>query len=615
MAIQDGLLSFAIKETIFLSADRAGIGELKELELVPDIEVLENQSFISITGCLQLYGTYEPARGASEPTEGGAETLVEAVTFAPFPQAGNSGGLFGWEAEVNHRIPLNITIPVSRIAELGDIYAVVDGFDCQVETPHQLLIEAELKIAGIQLAEQAQRSALQPDSAAESANDAALETDPDWASAPQVEPAMRPERDTAEADLSVRADVQMETDSDMHPDVVPESRAAEEWRSDSISSDQWDRVAHPASLEELEQRLSELEREMEREPHAEAGEPPEFAAMFDRPASPLPSSRTDFGDVTDHTVYGDVTAPSVYGDVTAPSVYGDVTAPSVYGDVTDAWDQPALEADEYRSTSFEQIPPWDEVTRASAREESSRRESAPDPAASGFASSKEAEVKETGSVEAQAEVKETGIAKTEADESGIVEAGTKAEEPGVVEAKAEAEETGVVEAGVKAEETGMVEAKAEAEEPDIVEAQAEPDVLEAQAAPQEEEEREVRVAISGKPTKEEGEKLNLTSIFSQASRAQQEAQAAESAESSSSSSRRAAAFEPDSSTLEAMHNLTSFIRSKQERYSQMKLCIIQRNDTLESISQRYSLPISRILEVNKLNADQVVEGQILYIPV
>lgn len=573
MAIQDGLLSFAIKETIFLSADRAGIGELKELELVPDIEVLENQSFISITGCLQLYGTYEPARGASEPTEGGAETLVEAVTFAPFPQAGNSGGLFGWEAEVNHRIPLNITIPVSRIAELGDIYAVVDGFDCQVETPHQLLIEAELKIAGIQLVEQAQRSALQPDSAAEPANDAALETDPDWASAPPVEPAMRPEGDTAEVDLSVRADVQMETDSDMHPDVVPESRAAEEWRSDSISSDQWDRLAHPASLEELEQRLSELEREMEREPHAEAGEPPEYAAMFDRPASPLPSSRTDFGDVTDHTVSGNVTAPSVYGDV------------------TDAWDQPALEADEYRSTSFEQIPPWDEVTRASAREESSRRESAPDPAASGFASSKEAEVKETGGVEAQAEAKETGIAKTEADESGIVEAGTKAEEPGVVEAKAEAEET------------------------DIVEAQAEPDVLEAQAAPQEEEEREVRVAISGKPTKEEGEKLNLTSIFSQASRAQQEAQAAESAESSSSSSRRAAAFEPDSTTLEAMHNLTSFIRSKQERYSQMKLCIIQRNDTLESISQRYSLPISRILEVNKLNADQVVEGQILYIPV
>lgn len=585
MAIQDGLLSFAIKETIFLSADRAGIGELKELELVPDIEVLENQSFISITGCLQLYGTYEPARGASEPTEGGAETLVEAVTFAPFPQAGNSGGLFGWEAEVNHRIPLNITIPVSRIAELGDIYAVVDGFDCQVETPHQLLIEAELKIAGIQLAEQAQRSALQPDSAAEPANDAALETDPDWAAAPLVEPAMRPEGETAEADLSVRADVQMETDSDMHPDVVPESRAAEEWRSDSISSDQWDRVAHPASLEELEQRLSELEREMEREPHAEAGEPPEFAEMFDRPASPLPSSRTDFGDVTDHTVSGNVTAPSVYGDV------------------TDAWDQPALEADEYRSTSFEQIPPWDEVTRASAREESSRRESAPDPAASGFASSKEAEVKETGGVEAQAEVKETGIAKTEADESGIVEAGAKAEE------------TGVVEAGVKAEETGVVEAKAEAEETDIVEAQAEPDVLEAQAAPQEEEEREVRVAISGKPTKEEGEKLNLTSIFSQASRAQQEAQAAESAELSSSFSRRAAAFEPDSTTLEAMHNLTSFIRSKQERYSQMKLCIIQRNDTLESISQRYSLPISRILEVNKLNADQVVEGQILYIPV
>ncbi|CAJ1003435.1 stage VI sporulation protein D [Brevibacillus aydinogluensis] len=602
MAIQDGLLSFAIKETIFLPAERAGIGELKELELVPDIEVLENQSFISITGCLQLYGTYEPARGASEPTEGGAETLVEAVTFAPFPQAGNNGGLFGFEEEVNHRIPVNITIPVSRVAEMGDIYAVVDGFDCQVETPHQLLIEAELKIAGIQLTEQGQQSALQPDSAASPADEAAHMAEPYWVS---DQKAMQSEVETAEADMSVRADVQPQTDSDMHSDVDVESRAAEQWQAEAISPDQRDRVARPASLEELEQRLSELER-MEREPHAEAEELAEYAAMFDRPASPLPSSQTD---------------------------YGDVTASAEYGEVTGAWDQPALEADEYPEMSFHQAPPW-EVNRASAREEQSRWESAPDATAPRFASSYEAELKNTRGVEAQAEGKETGSARPAAGESRIVEANKKAKEAGAVEARVkaeaaeaaeaeasvkaeasvEAEAAEAAEASVKAEETGVAEAKAEAKEADTVEAQEEPDVLEVQTAPKPEEEREVRVAISGKPTEGEGEKLNLTSIFSQASRIQQEAQAAESAESSSSSSRRADAYEPDSRTLEAMHNLTSFIRGKEERYSKLKLCIIQRNDTLESISQRYSLPISKILEVNKLSADQVVEGQILYIP-
>jgi stage VI sporulation protein D len=585
MAIQDGLLSFAIKETIFLSTDRAGIGELRELELVPDVEVLENQSFISITGCLHLYGKYEPARGASEPTEGGAETLVEAVTFAPFPQ-GNSGGLFGWEEEVNHRIPLNITIPLSRIAELGDIYAVVDGFDYQVETPHQLLIEAELKIAGIQLAEYAQRSALQPDSAAEPENDSALETYPDWAAAPQVESAMKPENESAEADSALSADVQPETDSDMHLDMVPESRAAEGWRYAPSSSDHSDRVARPASLEEIERKLSELEREMERAPYAEAGEPTGFTAMIDRPVPRSASPKTGFGDVT---------AQTIYGDVTDQTVYGDVTTPSVYGDVTDEWEQRAPEAAEARPAAFEQISPRKDVTGASSRAESNERESAADSASSGYESTtnrQEAEAQDTGGVEA--EVEETAI----------------------VEAKAEAEETAIVEAEAEAEVTAIVETKAEADETEIVTDEAEPDVLEAQAAPQAEEEKEVRVAISGKPTKEEGGKLNLTSIFSQASRAQQEAQAAESAESSSSSSsRKAGAYEPDSATLEAMHNLTSFIRSKEERYSQMKLCIIQRNETLESISQRYSLPVSRILEVNKLSADQVVEGQILYIPV
>jgi len=63
-----------------------------------------------------------------------------------------------------------------------------------------------------------------------------------------------------------------------------------------------------------------------------------------------------------------------------------------------------------------------------------------------------------------------------------------------------------------------------------------------------------------------------------------------------------------------MQNLTSFVKSKEERSSQLKMCIIQRDETLEHIAQRYSMPVSKIVEVNRLATEQLVAGQILYIP-
>jgi len=138
--------------------------------------------------------------------------------------------------------------------------------------------------------------------------------------------------------------------------------------------------------------------------------------------------------------------------------------------------------------------------------------------------------------------------------------------------------------------------------------------VEESAEPEAIEEAEVRVAISGKPSREKEGDLNITSIFSNASKAKQEAEAQDAESSSSSSSKKAAVPAANSSSLEAMQNLTSFARSREERSSQMKLCIIQREDTLELISQRYSLPVSKLVEANRLTSDQLVAGQILYIP-
>ena len=44
------------------------------------------------------------------------------------------------------------------------------------------------------------------------------------------------------------------------------------------------------------------------------------------------------------------------------------------------------------------------------------------------------------------------------------------------------------------------------------------------------------------------------------------------------------------------------------------MCIVQRDETLESIAARYGVPANTIRSVNRMADDRVEEGQILLIP-
>ncbi|QOT01129.1 LysM peptidoglycan-binding domain-containing protein [Brevibacterium sp. JNUCC-42] len=153
MSVQDGLLSFQMKETIFLSSDKPGIEELRELELLPDLDIRETDHEITICGSLQLRGKYMPTKSANAKTDGGTDNLVSAMKFTPLQlEQGDTNVFFSEEeADIMHRIPLSISVPVSRTKEIAEIYGIVDSFDYEVKGPKQLLITADLKIAGIQL--------------------------------------------------------------------------------------------------------------------------------------------------------------------------------------------------------------------------------------------------------------------------------------------------------------------------------------------------------------------------------------------------------------------------------------------------------------------------------
>ncbi|MFF2529385.1 LysM peptidoglycan-binding domain-containing protein [Brevibacillus sp. NPDC058079] len=496
MALQDGQLSFAIKETIFLSSDRAGIGELQELELVPDVEVLENDSYISITGCLQLVGKYEPIREAAEATGGEGESLVEAMTFTPFRQEASDQAFYGWEEQIGHRIPLNITIPLDRITEIGDIYAIVDSFDYKLESPHQMLIDADLKILGIVLGDRAEQAE------------------------------------------------QIETQA-----AGPGEGA---WEYTFAARDDGQEYTEQTSLDDIDQKLSALEEELERQALPASYESTESPSMFDTPAI----AQSDEDEYYEQ-----------YGDVLE-------VAQSAQSNLPESWETAPIsyDFDSQQSASYDSSVAYSEQSVLADEQEQMR----------------EIAEKEQGHEEPILAIH---------DQQAIAYQQVSNEPTGSsVEAESQEAVQEAVEASVVSES-----------EP---EPEAEPVVAQPEAAA---EDVEVRVAISGKPSQEDRSRVNITSIFSQASRAKQEAMALE-AESSSSSSRYGSAANVNASTVEAMQNLTSFVRRKEERSSQLKMCIIQRDETLEHISQRYSLPVSKIVEVNRLASEQLVAGQILYIP-
>ncbi|MGP4080580.1 stage VI sporulation protein D [Pseudalkalibacillus sp. R45] len=61
--------------------------------------------------------------------------------------------------------------------------------------------------------------------------------------------------------------------------------------------------------------------------------------------------------------------------------------------------------------------------------------------------------------------------------------------------------------------------------------------------------------------------------------------------------------------------LTKMLTRDDEELTKMKMCIIQAGDSLDSIAGRYDVPPSQLMRVNRLESEEIEEGQILYIPV
>jgi stage VI sporulation protein D len=64
-------------------------------------------------------------------------------------------------------------------------------------------------------------------------------------------------------------------------------------------------------------------------------------------------------------------------------------------------------------------------------------------------------------------------------------------------------------------------------------------------------------------------------------------------------------------------SIAEFLARKEEEaeVAKIRVCIVQQGDTLQSISDRYDVPVQQLLRVNHLSIDhEVTEGQVLYVP-
>ncbi|MFV9511076.1 LysM peptidoglycan-binding domain-containing protein [Tepidibacillus sp. LV47] len=61
--------------------------------------------------------------------------------------------------------------------------------------------------------------------------------------------------------------------------------------------------------------------------------------------------------------------------------------------------------------------------------------------------------------------------------------------------------------------------------------------------------------------------------------------------------------------------LFSLLQSNKESRKTIKLYFVQKNDTLESIAEKYQIKVQTIVEKNHLSDQEIHEGQILYLPI
>ncbi|MGR3187252.1 spore coat morphogenetic protein SpoVID [Bacillus subtilis] len=566
---QNHRLQFSVEESICFQKGQE-VSELLSISLDPDIRVQEVNDYVSIIGSLELTGEYNIDQNKH------TEEIYTDKRFVEQVRKREDGS-----AELTHCFPVDITIPKNKVSHLQDVFVFIDAFDYQLTDSRILTIQADLAIEGLlddtqdkepeiplyeapaafreeELSEPPAHSVVE-EPGASSAEEAVLQHEP---------PAEPPELFISKAGL------REELETEKAESEPPESVASEpEAREDVKEEEEQEELAVP----ETEVRAESETEESEPEPDPSEIEIQEIVKAKKETAEPAAA----IADVREEA---------------------DSPAETELREHAGAEESPALEAELHSETVIAEEK--EETTVSPNHEYALRQEAQKEEAAQSDQADPALCQEEAEPDEALESVSEAALSIEDSREtaSAVYMENDNADLHFHFNQKTSSEEASQEELPEPAYRTFLPEQE---EEDSFYSA---PKLLEEEEQEEESFEIEVRKTPSAEEPKEE-------TPF-------QSFQLPESSETERKETDAVPRVAPAPETKEPQTKesdnslyLTKLFTKEADEFSRMKICIVQQEDTIERLCERYEITSQQLIRMNSLALDDELKaGQILYIP-
>ncbi|AJK66246.1 peptidoglycan-binding protein [Bacillus amyloliquefaciens] len=615
-------LQFSVEESICFQKGQE-VSELLSISLDPDIRVQEVNDYVSIKGSLELTGEYNIDHSSH------FEELDRELRHVEEVRAREDG-----TAELIHCFPVDITIPKNKVSHLNDVFVFIDAFDYQLTDSRILTIQADLAIEGL-LEESEPKEPEIP-----------LYVAPEFAREEMINLAGHHSEDENEPELMIRHEPEIPLS--VSKEAAQETEKNEEETPPLLRQEEEEQEAAPIlrEREEEEQEAAPILREREVE-EQEAAPILREREEEEQEAAPI---------LREHKEEEEETAPILREQEEEEKE----TAP-ILREQEEEEQETALILREQEEEEQEAAP----ILREREEEE---QEAAP------ILREREEEERETAPILREQEEVPKPVSFTEPPPPVSFqheEEPEEAEEPAIMSAvrnepvfeddSAEVQEepkddnepvfpaftlTPHAEKPKIAEQPFLQKEEQPEAEPllrqsdhEAAEDEDEPAVFQEEQAPvyrefvperqeeefysapklleeeaHDEEGFEIEVRKMAPPEEETGKPLDLSFQFSKLP-PEEPAQAEPPEPLKSERKNEEAAPGTEQKENDNSHYLTKLFTREEEKFSRMKICIVQQQDTIDRVCERYDITSQQLIRTNALSFDdELEEGQLLYIP-
>ena len=584
-------LQFSVEESICFQKGQE-VSELLSISLDPDIRVQEVNDYVSIKGSLELTGEYNIDHSSH------FEELDRELRHVEEVRAREDG-----TAELIHCFPVDITIPKNKVSHLNDVFVFIDAFDYQLTDSRILTIQADLAIEGLLEESEPKEPEIPLYVAPEFAREEMINLAGHY-SEDENEPELMI-RHEPEIPLTVSEEAAQETEKN-EEETPPLLRQEEE--AAPILREQEEEEPETAPIlreqEEEEQETAPILREREEEAQEAAPilrereeEEPETAPILrereeeEQEAAPILREREEEEHETapilrEREEEEPETAPILREQEEVPKPVSFTEPPPP---VSFQHEEEPEEAEEPAIMSAVRNEPVFEDDSAEVQEESKDDNEPVFPAFTLTPHAEKPKIAEQPFLQKEEQPEAEPLLRQSDHEAAEDE-----DEPAVFQ-----------------EEQAPVyrEFVPERQEEEFYSA---PKLLEEEA--HDEEGFEIEVRKMAQPEEETGKPLDLSFQFSKL-QPEEPAQAEPPEPLKSERKNEEAAPGTEQKENDNSHYLTKLFTREEEKFSRMKICIVQQQDTIDRVCERYDITSQQLIRTNALSFDdELEEGQLLYIP-